>query len=81
VVKSNQRTILYLIPLDGSFKTNFVYGEKAVNAAMSAGLPADVTKEISEAKAYMEGRPFFFDVKTEKDVEIVKKLIDIKNKN
>jgi hypothetical protein len=81
VVKSGDRTILYLIPLDGCFKANYVYGEKATSAAMAAGLPNNVTSQISEARVYAEGRSFMLDVATDDDVKTAKKLIDIKHKN
>ena len=79
VVKSKGRTILYLIPLEGFFKANFVFGEKAVASAKAAGLPADVVANIAEAKAYAEGRSFMMDVKSDADVGIAMKLIEIKN--
>jgi hypothetical protein len=81
VIKSGGRTILYLIPLDSCFKANFVFGEKAVAAAMAAGLPEPIVSLISEAKEYAEGRSFMFDVISEADASIVFKLIDIKNRN
>ena len=76
VVKSGERTILYLIPLEGCFKASFVFGEKAVAAAQNAGLPAEVAALISEAKPYVEGRSFMIDVQTEADVDIAFKLIE-----
>lgn len=79
VVKSGGRTILYLIPLEGYFKVNFVFGEKAVRAAKTGGLPAPVLALIEEAAPYMEGRSFMFDVKTQTDAETASKLIDIKH--
>ena len=79
VVKSGERTILYLIPLEGCFKASFVFGERAVAAANDAGLPGPVVALISEAKPYVEGRPFMIDVQTEDDVDTAVRLIDIKN--
>jgi hypothetical protein len=78
VVKSGKRTLIYLIPLNGLFKVNFVLGERAVNAAQNASLPASIIKMISEATPYVEGRSFMFDVRTDADVGTAVKLIDIK---
>ena len=78
VVNSEKRKIIYLIPLKGSFKTNFVFGEKAVAEAKCADLPASVLTLILESKPYMEGRSFMVDVKNIADVEIVEKLLKIK---
>jgi hypothetical protein len=81
VVKSGKRTILYLIPLDSSFKANYVFGEKATAAAMTAGLPKHIIAQISEAKVHMEGRSFMIDIATKEEANVAKKLIDIKSKN
>jgi len=80
VVKSGKRTILYLIPLEGSFKVNFVLGEKAVAAAAQhAGLPEAIVALLLEAQPYVEGRSFMFDVKAEADADVAAKLIEIKH--
>jgi len=81
VVKSGKRTILYLIPQDGYFKINFVFGEKAAAASMSYDLPKEVTNLIEKATPYTEGRSFMFDVKTQTDADAAKTLIKIKNAN
>jgi hypothetical protein len=78
VVKSGDRTILYLIPQNAFFKVNFVLGNKAVVAACTNGLPEQIITLITEATPYMEGRSFMFDVKTATDVDAAKKLIKIK---
>jgi len=79
VVKSGARTILYLIPRDAFFKASFVLGERAVTAALAAGLPEEITALITEARPYAEGRSFMFDVKSEVDAAAAKKLVEIKN--
>ena len=81
VVKSGERTILYLIPAETAIKVNFVFGDKAAIAAETAGLPEAVTALISEAARYAEGRSFMFDVTSEADVGAAKKLIEIKHLN
>jgi hypothetical protein len=81
VEKSGGRTILYLIPLDGSFKANFVLGEKAVAVVKASDLPAAVITNITEARAYAEGRPFMIDVNNDADASIAMRLIEIKSQN
>jgi len=81
VVKSGERTLVYLIPQNGHFKTNFVFGGKAVEAAKKADLPASVIGKIEEARQYAEGRSFMIDVKDPDDVGIVAELIRIKDRN
>ena len=81
VMKSGDRTILYLIPQDAFFKVNFVFGDKAVAAALASNLPEQITALITQATPYAEGRSFLFDIKTAKDADTVKNLIAIKNTN
>ena len=79
VIKSGKRTIVYLIPQEGFFKAGFVFGEKAVAAAQSVGLPEALLALINEAEPYVEGRSFMLDIKTEADTATTKKLIELKN--
>jgi len=79
VLKNGKRTLLYLIPLEGSFKANFVLGERGVAAAQGACLPPHVLSAMNEARPYMEGRSFMFDVGGEPDVGAVVKLIAVKD--
>ena len=81
VVSSGKRKILYLIPQDGFFKVNFVFGEKAVAAVQISDLPESIITALLETKSYMEGRSVMFDVKTGADAQAVKKLIEIKQAN
>jgi hypothetical protein len=52
-----------------------------VAAARAAGLPAPVVRIIDEAKKYAEGTAVRIDVKTSKDVAVVRKLVAIKLAN
>ncbi len=81
VVKSGKRTLAVLIPQEGFFKMNFTLGEKAVHEAMVSSIPEAIVTLISEAKQYMEGRPFLIDVKTEEDKNIAILLLRIKAEN
>ena len=81
VVKSDKRTLTYLIPQQGVFKANFVYGEKAVKAAENANLPVSTITLIREVQQYVEGRSFMINIKTATDVETAIRLIKIKNDN
>ena len=80
-VRSGKRTLVYLIPLNGHFKANFVFGDKAVDAARNAGLPAYAVRMMTEARKYAEGRSFMIDVKEPDDVRTVAELIRIKDRN
>lgn len=76
-----KRTILYLVPCEGYFMAAFVLGDKAVTAAEQSTLPESILDMIRNARKYAEGRGVRFDVRGQKDVENVKKLIEIKMAN
>jgi Protein of unknown function (DUF3788) len=77
-LKRKDRTILYLLPGEGSFRCAFVFGGKATEAARQAKLPKAVHRAIDEAPVYAEGRGFRLDVRTAKDVAAIKALSAIK---
>jgi len=80
-LKRGERTILYLLPGEGSFRCAFVFGGKATEAARKAKLPKTVIKAIDEAPVYAEGRGFRLEVRTARDVETLKRLAAIKMAN
>jgi hypothetical protein len=80
-LKQKKRTILYLTPCQGHFLVGFALGEKAVEAAHDASLPASFLTIIDEAKKYAEGRAVRVEIKNKKDIEATKKLATIKMAN
>jgi Protein of unknown function (DUF3788) len=80
-LKHGGRTIVYLIPLRGSFQAALVLGDKAVNAARQRALPAQARKIIAEAPRYAEGTGVRISVNGPEDVAVVKKLARIKSEN
>lgn len=76
--KLKKRTILYMIPGEGSFGVSFVLGGKAVAAAEQSTLPEDVLEAIRSARQYAEGRGVRLEVKRKTDAENVRKLVEIK---
>ncbi|MBZ5573337.1 MAG: DUF3788 domain-containing protein [Acidobacteriia bacterium] len=77
-LKQRKRSILYLIPGEGGFVCSLAFSEKAVAEARTRSLPAGVMKTIDEAKRFAEGRAVRLEIKSSKDVAIVKQLVDIK---
>jgi len=77
-VKSGDRIIVYLAPLEGCFRASFALGEKAVKAALAMGIPAPVVEIIKSAKKYAEGTAVRVEVREPGDVEVVKKLVRAK---
>ena len=76
-----KRNLFFFVPLEGSFKVSFVFGDKAVAAAEQSDLPKDLVKTLKNARKYAEGRGLQIEVKGPSDVENVKKLVEIKVNN
>jgi hypothetical protein len=77
-LKRGERNIVYLLPCHGYFRASFALGDKAVQAARTAGQPEQFVKLIDEAKRYAEGTAVRIDVQGPDDVAAVKKLTAIK---
>ena len=80
-VKRKARTIVWLGPLKGAFRVAFILGDKAIAAARQEKLPARIVKLIDEAPKYPEGTGVRLEVKTAKDIAVLKKLAVIKLAN
>ncbi len=80
-VLRKKRNLFFCIPLKGSFRMAFVFGEKAVSAVQSSDLPEAIKLELKNARKYAEGRGIRIDVKSAKDVKNIRKLVEIKVKN
>jgi len=77
-LKHKKRTILYLLPRDRMFLVAFVFGGPATETARQSRLPKAVLKAIDEAPVYPEGRGFRLEVRTDRDLETMKRLAAIK---
>ncbi len=80
-VLRKKRNLFFCIPLKGSFRIAFVFGEKAINAVQSSDLPEAIKLELKNARKYAEGRGLRIDVKSAKNVKNIRKLVEIKVKN
>lgn len=77
-LKKKDRVLLYMTPCRGFFLASFAFGEKAVQSAHNAKLPAGILAIIDAAPRYAEGRGVRIEVRTAKDVAAVKQLVAIK---
>jgi len=78
ILKSGKRTLLYLVPQQGTFVLHFVYSEKAREAALArTDLPDSIKKQIPDEKQCVSGHGFT----VEAGFETAKILIEIKSKN
>ncbi|MBI1936730.1 MAG: DUF3788 domain-containing protein [Ignavibacteriales bacterium] len=76
-----KRNLFFVTVCNGFFRISFVLGNKAVAAAEQSKLPQTIIEELLNAKKYAEGRGVRIEVKSQKDVETIKQLVDIKIEN
>jgi len=77
-MKHHDRNIVYLGPVEGSFRIALILGDKAVKAALASDLPTKALKAIRTATKYQEGTAVRMEVKNADDVDVVRKLTAIK---
>ena len=77
-VTDRKRSVLYLIPHDGSFRAALALNDQAAAALRSQKIPPSLVREITTAKAYPEGRPARVEVTSTSDLTVVKKLLALK---
>ena len=78
VLRAKKRNLLYMSPREKHFMASCALGEKAIAAAEKTGLPPQVLEAIRTAPRYPEGRPARIEVRTAKDLAVVKQLLTIK---
>lgn len=76
-----KRNLFFISAYDKYFRVSFVFGDKAVSAAEQSDLPKEIMNELLGSKKYMEGRGIAIEVRKQRDVSIIKKLIEIKVNN
>ena len=77
-VKKGKRTLFYMMPKDGWFQMTFVYGERAVEAARWFELPEKVLNDLKQATVYVEGRSVAVEITSDKDIDTVEKMLQLK---
>jgi len=80
-VKRKARTIVWLAPCLGCFRVAFIFGDKAMQAARQRKWSKCVIKVMDEAPKYSEGTGIRLEVKSARDIGMLKKLAAIKLAN
>ncbi|MBI5384162.1 MAG: DUF3788 domain-containing protein [Verrucomicrobia bacterium] len=80
-VKRKERTIVWLSPAEGAFIVLFILGDKAMKAARESKLPQRIIKVLDAAPKYPEGTGVRLEVKTSRQIGLLKKLAAIKLAN
>lgn len=73
-----KRTIVWLAPSAGFFQTAFIFGDRAVRAARESRLSARVLQMLDSAPRYPEGTALRLQIRSAKDLVLVKKLALLK---
>jgi hypothetical protein len=68
-----KHNLFFFIPLKGSFRVSFVFGDKAVAVAEKSDLPKKLITELKNARKYAEGRGLRIDVKKSAGVGHIQK--------
>ena len=80
-LKRKDRVILYMTLREDHFLVSFALGEKAVAAARTRKLPANILKAIESAPKYAEGRGVRLEVRQAREVAALATLAEIKNEH
>lgn len=80
-LKDTKRVIIYLTPAEGYFLFSIVFGEKATQEVLNSDISEDIKTMLREARVYAEGRGIRLEIKSEKMISDLKKLVLIKLKN
>jgi hypothetical protein len=80
-LNDKKRVIIYMTPCENYFLTSFVFGQKATDEAMKSKISKDILGIIKSAKVYAEGRGFRIEIKDNKIIPDIKKLVKIKLAN
>jgi len=78
VKDARKRSVLYMIPHQKHFTAAVALRDEAIAALSGAGVPPERVRAIEAAKPSPEGRPARVEVKSGRDLALVKKLVAIK---
>lgn len=67
--------------LPGRIRASTAFGERAVEAAREAGLPAEILEMIESARKYAEGRAVRLEIHDAEGVALARRLAAIKMAN
>jgi hypothetical protein len=75
-VMRHGKVLLYLTPLQSSFRIGFAVRENERQALLDSNLPAKTKEELSLAKKYPEGYPLRLSVNKKSDMKSVRLAIE-----
>jgi hypothetical protein len=72
------RPIVYLTPFESGFRASLALPERAMAAALDAGLPAHVRDLVSGAATYPEGRAVRLPITSDDDIASLMILVQVR---
>ena len=69
------KALLYLVPLEKSFRVGFAVREEERKALLASKLPAELKAELKVAKKYPEGYPLRLPLRKKSDMKAVRLII------
>ncbi len=73
-----KRNVLFVVPLSGSFKVVFTFGERAFYTIIDSEIPDNIKHELLNAPKHTEGRTIHLHITTNEQIPGVFELIRIK---
>ena len=77
-LKRRDRAVLYLKPLEQSFRVTLALGPQAVEGARRSKLSASILRLIDEAVQYPEGKAVRLEIRSQRDIRVALQLVAIK---
>ncbi|MGA9363282.1 MAG: DUF3788 family protein [Bacteroidota bacterium] len=76
-VTQKGKALLYLTPLERSFKIGFGVRENERERLLNSSLPPKTKEELAAAKKYPEGYPLRLEIKSKTDMRTVRTVIEV----
>ena len=77
-LKRRDRAVLYLKPLEHSFRVSLGLGPRAVEGARRSKLSAPILRLIDEAVQYPEGKAVRLEIRSPRDIRVALQLVAVK---
>ena len=77
-VVRKSKTVFWLSIIKGAFRTTFYFTDKAEQAIKESSVSEELKKQFKEGKKYGKIRGLTIVIKTKKDIEYAKSLLEIK---
>ena len=77
-LKRRDQAVLYLKPLEESFRVSLALGSRAVERARRSKFSAPILQLIDEAVQYPEGKAVRLEIRSPRDIQVALQLVALK---